>query len=233
MGLSALAHVNVYDERYPEALELAEEALRLSPSPADRLTTLAAKGAALARMGRAREGVEILREVRREIIEGDRLTLLLGVDLPYGAALALAGEMDAGVRVLEQAITRFTVWGTDSPPAFGHMILGEIYVRMVQGGTRIPLRTLLGNLGFVLRSRPFAARRARRHLEEGIRITRSVGVPAILARCLLNLGVLDSAQKRHQEAARHLAEALQVAESVELQALQEKIRAAIARNVSA
>jgi transcriptional regulator with AAA-type ATPase domain/tetratricopeptide (TPR) repeat protein len=228
MGLSALAHVNVYDERYREALEQAEEALRLSPSPADRLTTLAAKGAALARMGRAREGVEILREVRREIIEGDRLTLLLAVDYPYGAALALAGEMDAGVRVIEQAIRRFTAWGTDSPPAFGHMILGEVYLRMVQGGTRIPLRTLLRNLGFVLRSRPFAARKARRHLEEGIRITRSLGVPAILARCLLNMGLLDSAQKQHDEAARHLEEALQVAQSVDMHVLQERIRAALA-----
>jgi tetratricopeptide (TPR) repeat protein len=228
MGLSALAHVNVYDERYTEAMEHAEEALRLSPSPVDRLTALAAKGAALALLGRAREGVEILRGVRREILDGNRLTLLLGVDLPYGAALALAGEMEAGVRVIENAIRRFASWGNNAPPAFGHMILGELYLRLMQRGTRIPLRALLRNLSFLLRSRPFAARKARRHLEEGIRIARRVGVPAILARCLLNLGLLDSARKQHEEASRHLEEALEVAASVRLQPLQEKIRAALA-----
>jgi tetratricopeptide (TPR) repeat protein len=108
------------------------------------------------------------------------------------------------------------------------MILGELYLRMVQRGTKIPLRTLLRNLSFVIRSRPFAGRKARRHLEEGIRIARRVGVPAILARCLLNLGLLDSVQKQHEEAARHFEEALQVAESVKLQPLQERIRAALA-----
>ena len=228
LGLYALAHVDVYDQRYEEAIEHAEEALRLSPSPADRLTTLAAKGAALSLMGRAREGVAILREVRREIIEGNRLTLLLGVDFPYGAALALAGEMNAGVGVAEEAIRRFTAWGTAAPPAFGHMFLGELYLRMLQRGTRIPLRTLLRNLGFLLRSRPFAARKARHHLEEAIRIARSAGVPAVLARCLMNLGILEHAQKRSEDAARHLEEARQIAESVDLQGLLDKIRAALA-----
>ncbi|PYQ22059.1 MAG: hypothetical protein DMF81_13440, partial [Acidobacteria bacterium] len=212
LALFALAHVEVYDERYEEAIEHAEEALRLSPSPADRLTTLAAKGAALSLVGRAREGVEILREVRREIIEGDRLTLLLGVDFPYGAALALAGEMNAGVAVVEEAIRRFTAWGTTAPPAFGHMFLGELYLRMLQRGTRIPLRTLLRNLGFLLRSRPFAARKARHHLEEAIRISRRADVPAVLGRCLMNLGILEHAQKRPEDAARHLEEARRIAE---------------------
>jgi hypothetical protein len=62
----------------------------------------------------------------------------------------------------------------------------------------------------------------------GPRATRSLGVPAILARCLLNMGLLDSAQKQHEEAARHLEEALQVAQSVDMHVLQERIRAALA-----
>jgi uncharacterized protein HemY len=99
---------------------------------------------------------------------------------------------------------------------------------MLQRGTRIPLRTLLRNLGFLLRSRPFAARKARHHLEEAIRIARSAGVPAVLARCLMNLGILEHVQKRPEDAARHLEEARQIAESVDLQVLLDKIRAALA-----
>jgi hypothetical protein len=47
-----------------------------------------------------------------------------------------------------------------------------------------------------------------------------------VARGLLDLGLLDSAQKRREQAARHLEEALQVAQSVDLDVLLEKIRAA-------
>ncbi len=226
-GLHLLALVDVYEERYQEAIRHAEESLRASPDTADRLIARTVKGAALALMGRSHRGLALLRDVRREIVANDYLVLLTGVDYPYGAALVLAGEMAAGVRWVRDSIRRFTAWGNESIPAVGHMILGEIHLRMVVGGERPPFRVLLRNLGFLLLTVPFAAGRARRHLERAIRIARDVDVPAVLARSLLDMGLLSKAEGDGSAARAYLEEALRVAEPLELPVLGEKIRAAL------
>jgi DNA-binding NtrC family response regulator/tetratricopeptide (TPR) repeat protein len=226
MGLHALAFVNVYDERYEEAIAHAEEALRVAPDPADRLMGRAARGAALALMGRAEEGLENLREVRGELAGGEYLVLLLGVEFPYGAAMVRAGQIAAGVRWIEDAIRRFAGWGNESVPAFGHMFLGEIHLRMSLREEKVPLRATVRNLGFILRTRPFAGRKARRHFEEAIRIAREVGIPTVLARSLLGLGLLYRAEKREDEAGTHFEDAYRVAEPLGSPALLERIRAA-------
>ncbi len=227
MGLNVLAFVDVYDERYEEAIEHADEALRIAPDPVDQLMARAARGAALALTGRAEEGLASLREVRSELVGGEYLVLLLGVEFPYGAALARAGQMAAGVGWIEDAIRRFTAWGNAFEPARGQMILGEIYLQMVRREEKVPLSVRLRNLDFVLRTRPLAARKARRHFEEAIRMAREIGIPTVLARSLLGLGLLCESQQRRDEARAYLEEAAGVAEPLRSPVLDEKIRAAL------
>jgi len=64
MGLSELATVNIYDERFTEAIENADDALRLSPDPLDRVVARANKGLALAFSGKIPDGVALARERR-------------------------------------------------------------------------------------------------------------------------------------------------------------------------
>jgi tetratricopeptide (TPR) repeat protein len=161
-------------------------------------------------------------------VAGDFLTLLLGTDIPYGAALVLAGQMAAGIRWIEASIQRFAAWGNATQPATGHMILGEIYLQMALGKKEPPLRVILRNLGFVLRTLPLASYKARRHLEEAVRRARHVGMPGILARSLLDLGLLYAAKKRWEEARTSLEQALQLAESLASSALREKIQQTLA-----
>ena len=44
----------------------------------------------------------------------------------------------------------------------------------------------------------------------------------------MNLGILEHAQKRPEDAARHLEEARRIAESMDLRVLLDKVRAALA-----
>ena len=237
MGLYTLGFVNGLDERYAEAVENAEESWRLSPDPLDRLVALSAKGVALALMGRSEEGVALLRQVHREIVEGDLFTVLNGIDIAYGASMVLAGEMATGVRWIEAAMRRFAAGGNEAQVAFGQMVLGEIYLQMVLGEIylqmvlgeeKVPVTVVLKNLGFILRSLPLAARKARHHLEEAIRRSQALDLPGFLARSLLDLGLLCRAKKRRQEARTHLEEALRIAAPLESSVLSEKIRLGLA-----
>ena len=212
MGLYTAAFVNGLDERYEEAIEEAEESLRISPDMLDRLTARQAKGMALALMGQSGEGLGILQDVRRELVAGDLLITLTGLDIPCGAAMALTGEIAAGVRWIEEAMQRFSGWGSDSWVVFGHMILGEIYLQMALGEKKPPLGVIVKNLVFLLRTLPVARRKARYHLAETIRLSRQLDLPYFVARALLDLSVLSKANKRFDEARTYLEEALTIAE---------------------
>jgi hypothetical protein len=135
--------------------------------------------------------------------------------------------MTAGVRWIEESIRRLSGWAFEPMEAWGHLTLGEIYLQLVLAERKLPLRLLLKNLGFILRTRPVAARLARRHLEEAIRIARKLDLPGFLARGLLDLGLFSKRRKRPGEARACLEEALQITEREELAILAERIRQAL------
>jgi tetratricopeptide (TPR) repeat protein len=221
-GVRDLGWVDLYDERYEEALERANEAMRIATGPLDRLLARTIKANAFAFVGPAGEAIETLGEVRRELH-----VLQMCVDVPYGVALVRAGRVADGVRWLEQCIPRFTRWGNRYVVARGHVVLGEVYLGMVRREATTPWRPGLRNLAFALRNRPVAARKARHHFEEGVRIAREVGIPPILARGLIGLGVLHVVQRRRDEAHACFDEARQVAEPIGSPSLLERIRAAL------
>lgn len=109
----------------------------------------------------------------------------------------------------------------------GHTYLGEIYLRMALGEARPPLPVLLKNLGFILRTAPFAAAKARRHLQDALEIYRQLDAPSQVAESLYSLGVLARARKRHDEARAQFDEAGRLARSVEASILADKIDAAL------
>ena len=227
MGFYARALASFADERHEEAVAHADASLAVSPDPLDRLIARGTRGIALALMGRGADGVRELAEVRAELIAGGFDVFLLAIDVPYGVALAVSGRMAEGVRWIEGCIEKFEAWRTPHQVAFAHLVLGELYLQMVLREVKVPLGALVRNLGFVLTAGPFAARRAQRHLEEATRVGRDVGVLGVLARSLLDLGLLARARRRPAEARRHLEEAQRVAQPLEAGVLAERIGAAL------
>jgi tetratricopeptide (TPR) repeat protein len=223
--------VDVLEERFEEAIERTEEALRLSPDLLDRLTAQGIKGVALVLRDQGQEGRAIfheLREVRQEMVAGEYLFPLASFDIPYGVTLVLTGQIAAGVRWIEETMQRCGALGTVTQYAWGHLCLGEIYLQMALGQAKLPLRLLLQNLGFILRTLPRAARKAQYHLDEAIRRARALEMPGILARALLDLSMLSQARKRVAEARVALEEARDITERWASPPLQAKICAALA-----
>jgi DNA-binding NtrC family response regulator/tetratricopeptide (TPR) repeat protein len=228
LGLINMSWVNAFDERHEEALENAEEALRVAPVPLAQFLARTAKGVALALAGRGRESLDILQEARREAIAAGVLLALARLELPYGVALARSGRMAAGVRWIEAAIERFRAWGNPTLPAFGHMLLGELYLQVDAGGRpRASVRDLLTSPVTFLRARLLSARMAYAHLTEAVRIAREVDIAAVLARSLCALGLLRAAQGHRDEARACLEEARRVVEPLNSPVLSERIRGAL------
>jgi tetratricopeptide (TPR) repeat protein len=222
----SLGFINLFEERYEEALENAEQSLQLSPDLLDELCASAAKGGALALTGRVSEGLEILSKVRREIIESRFLLLLAAVDLRLGIAMALAGQMEKGVNHINDGMKYWASLGNYPQPVWGHLFLGDIYTRMAMGEMELRFGTILRNLWFILRTLPLAHRKARYHYEEVVRSAKAYNMPGLLAKALYGLGLLSQSKKEYKKASLYFEEALRVAETSELY-IAGKIRSAL------
>lgn len=220
MGLHALAFVDFADEQYDDAIARAEESRRISPDSLDRLLADAARGVALTLSGRGEEGLEVLDNVRRELITGDLLALLLATEIPHGIAMVITGQLGEGVRWIEAAMERFRTWGNDMTLAFGHLVLGELYLRLTVRDAKVGIGAVLRNLLFVIPILPRARHRATQHLAKAMDLARTHDNPLLLARGLFDLALLATSNDGGRDLARqYLHEAGKLARSINAVAL--------------
>lgn len=151
-----------------------------------------------------------------------------GYWLPLGATMVMAGDMASGIRLIEDSTERIAGWGQTIARAYGHVTLGAVYLEMATGKELPPPAVILRNLGFLLRTLPFAAAKARRHLEAAVAECRRLDAPYYLAASLTSLGRLHKAKGRPGEAKACFEEARPIAKAVDMPALVDQIDAAVA-----
>jgi tetratricopeptide (TPR) repeat protein len=228
LGLFNLALIDNYNNAPEEAIQKIDETLRIGLSPLYRSLANACKGAALAMAGQSGAAYELLQKTRQEAVDKDQLFVFIAMDYNYGVAQILNGDIAKGVRWIEKSMRWFSGLGlTPFITTIGHLTLGEVYLSMVLGDEKPSLQIVLKNLGFILRTMPFATAKARHHLEEAERGSRMNDAPGLLAWSLMDLGLLAQAKKHPAEARTYLEEAIQVAETVDAFATAEKSKAAL------
>lgn len=229
MGLWVLSILNGIYFEYDEAVANADEALATGLSPVDGTLAQLGKGLALTMLGRSDEGERMLAATRSRLWDGGLKSPITALEYGYGLAMMLNGDLAGGVRWIKDAMQRMHGWGHVVTAASGNLYLGEIYLKMALGEDKPPTAVLLRNVGFLLRMLPFAAAKARRHLETAVALCREYDMPALLSWSLLDLGRLQVARKRHAEARACLDEARALAQSVDQPVLIDRIDQALAR----
>jgi class 3 adenylate cyclase/tetratricopeptide (TPR) repeat protein len=99
--------------------------------------------------------------------------------------------------------------------AISEYTLGRVYLSMVLGEGDVNLSTMLKNLGFLMKTIPFAARRAVSHYKKAIDVSREIGAKGTLASAHFDLGSLHKAKGRIELAREHIAEAVRLFEECE------------------
>jgi class 3 adenylate cyclase/tetratricopeptide (TPR) repeat protein len=226
MGLWLLTLLDATHFALEEAVESGREGARLALSVIDRSIAEAGLGAGLAMLGRGAEALPLLADAYQRFFSRGMLVPLPTIGPFKGIAMLQAGDMAGGTRWIEQCMVRSEAWGSQQSVATGNLVLGEIYTRMALGQDRPALGVMLRNIGFLLRTLPFSAGKARRHLGLALDFFRRVEAPSYTAWALYDLALLDQRKGRRAEAAAKLAEAGELAASVEALALCDMIDAA-------
>ena len=228
MGLWLLAFTNAVYFNYEEAVANAEESISIGLSPIDRMLATAGKALAQLMLGRHEEALRMLESVHIRCSEGGLVLAQTITEYAYGAAMVVTGDMAGGVHWIEDWRKRFEAMNYVPGSAFYNLYIGEIYLEMALGKEKPPLTVMRRNFWFLLTTLPFAAGKARRHLEEAATFFRKYDMPALLAWSLMDLGRLHAAKKHFEVAWVSLDEARPLAESAEEPALVKRIDAIVA-----
>lgn len=228
LGLGGLAWSQLVARDYEAARETAEEAVRISMAPIDRIIGTVMVAAALVLMGRTAEGSGALRDYVSDAIRSGLAIGLPTSEQLVGVGMVLEGDFGGGIRAIAESERLHTSRGSPFARPFRDEMLGETYLQMAIGGEKPPLAVMLRNFWFLARTLPVAARRARHHLEAALEWGRAHDSPATVAVSLTNLGLLHQAKKRTVHAKACFDEARDVAQANEMQEIVKKIDAAAA-----
>ena len=190
MGLWGLAWGEAFSGDTTSAMENADESMRIGLSPIDRLAAQGAKAWAQLLADRAAEASPLLEAMTEQLNRNGFTQLLENTDSALGIARVATGDWTRGVRTIEKQIARSEARGVGAVAAIGHYALGEVYVRMALREGKAGWAEISRNLAFTFTALPFAATKARRHLERACALAREIDMPSILASALFSLGHL-------------------------------------------
>ena len=227
------AWADVVCEDYAAALRHSEECVTIATSPVDRLMGRVAMGAVMIFTGRVAEGRDIVVRMRAEAEAHHWLYAFTSTDGPLGVAMVLSGEVKAGLSWLHSFIRRGELAskqepGTRNTAELAGLALSEVYISMLEGGKRMPLRLLLKNLVPLVLARIRASGEAERLLDNMMRSPFYDPNGMFRARIELNLGRLQLVRKRPDLARAHLERARGAALAQQANNIVAKIDAALA-----
>ncbi|HSO18730.1 MAG TPA: hypothetical protein VLT88_04695, partial [Desulfosarcina sp.] len=113
------------------------------------------------------------------------------------SAVAVArGNLGAGIRTIGQYARRYTAEGKHYHAQAFHYLLGSIYLKILLGEGNLSFATAIKNLPFFITQLPFAARRAKAHLQTAIRMAGEIHAFGIKGQASLDLARLYLQQRK-------------------------------------
>jgi len=223
MGLWTLAASDTINWACEKAIDNAREGNRSALCQIDQLISQGALGGALGLLGRVDEALPLLQSFHDTLSERGLVVSLITMDLFLGPTLVMSGDMSRGIRISKECRVRNVKWGSSVGVAFADMVLGETYTQIACSAEKPPLSVMLQNFWFLLVTLPRVKQLARKYLERALDYFRSIDAPSNIAWALYDLALIDIKQHSKDDAREKLTEAFGFAQSVEADALADKI----------
>jgi hypothetical protein len=192
----ALAYIDLFDGNYAKCIGNADECLENAVTPYDRTVGDAIKAAAIVLQNQTEEGLSQILEIRRRMLADGVLYVHRAITSAAAVGLVLAGQIRKGIQVLVSGTKECDKDGDRANATWNRIALAEIYLEILGGRRRAPLRTVLANLSAIVSARIFGARRARVLLETASLHDQLHERGAFRARINLDLGLLYKLKHR-------------------------------------
>jgi class 3 adenylate cyclase/tetratricopeptide (TPR) repeat protein len=209
-GYGCTGLVKFYKGDVRSAVEYGEKSVGVARDPFYFLSWQSFLGGFYLQGGRTTEAGRELKEV----INFDERFNVFGV---AGAAYlhltmlnSAKGQIGEGLKAIERFRDRCLADGNTWLHLMAEQLLGEVYLKMFEGGAPKSRSLLARNVPFLFGNLRFADGKAEEHLKEAIRMSTKIGAKLILGQTYLTLGRLHKAKKKEEKARECLSEAVKL-----------------------
>jgi class 3 adenylate cyclase/tetratricopeptide (TPR) repeat protein len=186
------------------------EVLRTTEDPYHAQFGRALLGMYYIHLGKPEDAEKVLTEVIKFGDETGTEYMKTFANLFLGLALSAQGRLNEGVGLVEESAHEFLRCQRNIFYCMAEIVLGTIYMQILQRSEDKKLSLVLRNLVFFVSNRPFAADKAQLHLEKAIQLLTKAGAKGFLGEPYLQLGMLHKIKGRAEEARQCAREAVQI-----------------------
>jgi hypothetical protein len=205
-GTAMKALICVVTDDHESALELSNEARRLSRAEFEIAIAESSRMGALIALGKPGALAEVQDYVQSR--EADGCTLFGGVpQTMLGVGLAMAGQVGEGLRQIEDTIARREAEGAQIAADWNRLFLSEVYLQILSGEGGASFGVLLRNFRALAGVMLFGEKRIRALIEKVRQNPQFDDDGHYVARGEMILGLLCKARKRKAKAVEHLTTA--------------------------
>jgi class 3 adenylate cyclase/tetratricopeptide (TPR) repeat protein len=228
VGYSSVAFIHFFKGDPRSSVEYCRKAVDVARDPLYVLAAKSLLGVSYLLDGRTKEAEKEVREVI-DFDDKFNCSLLAGPAHLFLAMVKIVkGQMGEGLKAMEKLRDMFFADGNITYAGLmAEQLLGEVYLKMVEASGPKGLSLIARNIPFLIRNIPFADKKARKHLEEAIRVAREVGAKGWMGGCYLDLGLLHRAKKRKEKARECLTEAVRLLGECEAEPLLKRAKEAL------
>jgi tetratricopeptide (TPR) repeat protein len=222
----ALGHSVAGD--FPAAIESDQKAIHFALEPVILIGAKFNLVIHFVANGQYQEGENVLREIEPLLETSGYEVLREAVQFFSGIITVIKGNLGPGISIMEgvirQSLEKKALWRY----AFSNHVLGQVYLRIARGEGDRNLSFLARNIGFILKTVPFAHKKAEENLNKAIQTAREIGAKGILAQASLDMGRLCQSKGRTDEARKYITDAIQLFEECEADVFLKQAREALA-----
>jgi class 3 adenylate cyclase/tetratricopeptide (TPR) repeat protein len=200
---------------YPSAIECFKKSIKAALEPVFTYTAKLMLGVSYVANGQHQQAENVLHEIET-FNEGHGYgfvgTIAKGL---YGIVQITRGNLQQGVGIVEDAIDFCRKNESMYRYATLHLTLGKIYMQIVQGGEKKDITFFVENFWFLVKTIPFAGKKAEYHLRNAMIAAQRIGSKGIEAQAALELGRLFKIRGKKRQAKQYIADAIRIFEQTD------------------
>jgi class 3 adenylate cyclase/tetratricopeptide (TPR) repeat protein len=212
MGYWVLGFSDMLDGDFSSAIEHFQKGVQVSADPYYSQIPRLGLGMSYAQNGEVQEAEESLRNVLSFSRDFGAEVTGNGAQTFLGLVQIFKGHMRQGLKTFEAGKQASLENERMCVYALNEYTLGRLYSEMAEGSQQVSLSSMAKNVGFLLKTVPFAGKKAEEHFNKAIEIAKGLGANGVLGRAYLDLGLLHGSKKRTDQARACISEAIRLFE---------------------
>ena len=223
LGLGHLAAGDI-----PPAIEYFERTIHISVDPFLSYWARFLLSTSYVMGGRLQEAASTAEEVMKFSKEFGSEILGTSAKGLFCTVLLAKGNLDEGLRIADEVMQVYNQNGSMYRMATGHLMQGQVYLRLIQRAGPKSFSFLVRNIGFLVKNLPFAGKKVEDHFNKAIEVAKEIGAKGVLGQAYLGMGLLHKRKGKTDQAKSCFSEAIQLFQKCEADVFLKQAKEALA-----